>query len=192
MMDAIRQWLLAMITAAICLAVLDAMTAKGAVKQIGNVTGGLVMFLVLLQPLQLWDADMLEVTFTDFQAQIDEEIEDYTQFYDRQLAQVIEGETAAYISEKAAAIGLTCCVEVTTKLHDSVPIPHSVQINVLQNNTLAVWIEQELGIPQSRQFWEEDSDESYQNGNFDTALEEIPTRTADPVSGSGTDDTAQR
>ena len=158
MMDAIRQWLLAIITAAICLAVLDAMTATGAVKRIGKVAGGLVMFLVVLQPLCRLDPEALAIKYAAYHGQIEEEMGDYAQVYQQQLAIVIEEDTAAYISEKAASFGLSCRVTVTTKVSNGVPIPESVQINVPRNETLALWIERELGIAQSRQSWEVDSE----------------------------------
>ena len=163
MIDMIRQWLLAIITAAICLSVLDAMTAKGTVKRIGKVAGGLVMFLVLLQPLQSLNPGELEVKYAAYQVRMDEEIEDYTQTYRQQLALVIAQDTAAYISEKAASFGLECCAEVSTKMQDGVPVPSGARMNVTKNEALALWMEQELGIAQSLQIWEVDGDESHQN-----------------------------
>ena len=159
----IRHWLLAIITAAICLAVLDAMTAKGAVKRVGKAAGGLVMFLVLLQPLQSLDPEEMKVKYATYQVQLNEEIEDYTQTYRQQLALVIAEDTAAYISEKAAAFGLSCCAEVSTQMQNGVPVPIGARINIAKNEALALWMEQELGIAQSLQFWEVDGDESHQN-----------------------------
>lgn len=192
MIDTIRQWLLAIITAAICLAVLDAMTAKGAAKRIGKAAGGLVMFLVLLQPLHRLDLTALEGKYADYQVQLDEEIGDYTQLYRQQLALVIEEDTAAYISEKAASFGLACRAEVTTQIQDGVPVPHSVRMSVPRNETLAQWMERELGIPQDRQYWEVDGDESHQSGIAEADLEEIPAGAADPAGGTDADAAARR
>lgn len=61
--------------------------------------------------------------------------------------------TAAYISEKAAQLGLSCHPRVEVTWRDGVPYPGSVTLDMLENRALSAILEEDLGIPPSEQHW---------------------------------------
>lgn len=154
MISVMKEWLLGVIAAAVCLSILDAMVPKGAMKGIAKVTGGLAMFLVLLRPWTYLDVRDWDWRYQEYQQQIDGQIDLYRQDYLQQMESIIERETGAYISEKAEQMGIACRVDVETEVENGVPVPASVRIDSQKNNVLADWIETELGISQTKQYWE--------------------------------------
>ena len=67
-----------------------------------------------------------------------------------------EGPTAAYISDKANTLGLVVTAKVRAESGDGgVPVPWSAELVGPRSEALAVYIEDELGIPRGRQTWNE-------------------------------------
>ena len=58
-MEVLRTWVLAVTAAALVIAVADALMPQGTVKQVGKLTGGLILVLVLLQPVAGLDYQIL-------------------------------------------------------------------------------------------------------------------------------------
>ena len=71
-----------------------------------------------------------------------------------ELAAIIERETAAYISDKGAALGVNCHAVVETELRSGVPYPCAVTLDVERNETLAACIAADLGIGKEAQVWQ--------------------------------------
>ena len=71
-----------------------------------------------------------------------------------ELAAIIERETAAYISDKGAALGVTCHAEVETELRSGVPYPCAVTLDVERDEALAACIAADLGISEEKQTWQ--------------------------------------
>jgi len=155
MMEWLKSWLLGIVAASICLSLLYTLAPKGAVRTIARVSGGLVLFLVMIQPLTGLDAEALRVRYVTYQEQIDAQIEAYRADYYAQLERRIEEDTGAYISEKAAQMGMVCDVDVVTELRDGVPLPAEVILNIPEDQVLSVWITQEVGIDAKHQYWKE-------------------------------------
>lgn len=156
MINVIKEWLLGVIAAAICLAILDAMMPKGAMKGIAKVTGGLAMFLVLLRPWTHLGLGDLNWRYQEYQQQIDGQIDMYREDYLQQMESIIESETGAYISKKAEQMGIACSAVVETAVENGVPVPTTVRMDIQKNDVLADWIEKELGISRVEQYWEDE------------------------------------
>ena len=71
-----------------------------------------------------------------------------------ELAAIIEQRTAAYISDKGAALGVTCHAEVETELRSGVPYPCAVTLDVERDEALAACIAADLGISEEKQTWQ--------------------------------------
>ena len=155
MMEWLKNWLLGIVAASICLSLLYTLAPKGAVRTIARVSGGLVLFLVMIQPLTGLDTEELRVRYVTYQEQIDAQIEAYRADYYAQLERRIEEDTGAYISEKAAQMGMVCDVDVVTELRDGVPLPAEVILDIPEDQVLSVWITQEVGIDAKHQYWKE-------------------------------------
>ena len=93
-MEAVRGWITGVTAVAALLFLVKPLAPKGAVGRVAEFTGGLLLLLALLQPLEALTGDW-DMELGDLQAQIkerQEELEDYK-------AAVIAEETAAYRSD---------------------------------------------------------------------------------------------
>lgn len=152
-MEWFRSWLLGIISASLLLAILDALIPKGAVRSITHFTGGLALILVILQPFLQIDTDSWRQQYSDYDLQIEEQLTIYEESRQAELRTIIETQTAAYISDKGLAKGVTCHPKVTTQLRDSLPYPYEVILDTEWNAALSDDIAQELDIPSDRQHW---------------------------------------
>ena len=147
MMDGIRQWLLGVLAAAMALSLLYALLPKGAVRGAARATGGLILLLVVL------GLSDLALRYEDLSRDMERQAEAYRQEGQAQLELGIQQRTAAYISEKAAQLGLSCRPRVETAWRDGVPYPSGVTLDIAENQALAEVLTDELGIPPSQQHW---------------------------------------
>ena len=153
-MDWFRSWLLGVMSAALILALIYALVPKGTIRTIAQFTGGLVLILVILQPLLQLDPGSWKLQYREYETQIDEQIEAYREDHQEELRAIIEKETAAYISDKGLALGIKCHPVVTAKLRDNVPYPTEVTLDTDWNEALSRYITQELDIPAENQHWQ--------------------------------------
>ena len=143
MMDGIRQWLLGILAAAMGLSLLYALLPKGAVRAAAKATGGLILLLAVLGPAA--GLDLSDLT--------EQQAETYRREGQAQLELGIRQRTAAYISEKAAQLGLSCHPRVEVTWRGGVPYPGSVTLDMAENRALSAILEEDLGIPPSEQHW---------------------------------------
>ena len=155
MMDGIRQWLLGVLAAAMALSLLYALLPKGAVRGAARATGGLILLLVVLGPLAGLDLSDLALRYEDLSRDMERQAEAYRQEGQAQLELGIQQRTAAYISEKAAQLGLSCQPEVICQLRDGVPFPVEVVLDIPEDSGLAQLIADDLGIDRAHQHWRE-------------------------------------
>lgn len=154
MINGLREWLLTMIAAAIIWAILETVLPKSAAGAVTRAGGGLVMLLVLLQPLMTLIPQRAEWKYENYLHQIEEKIEEYRAEGEAQMADIIQQETGAYISEKAAEMGISCHARVETAVRDGVPYPYRVVLDTKWNEELSFWLERELDIAAEQQSWE--------------------------------------
>ena len=89
---------------------------------------------------------------------IEERQEELASAGNAELKALIESQTAAYISDKANALGLEVTVRVEAEAGaDGIPVPAAADIQGARSEELASYMEQELGIPRERQSWHEES-----------------------------------
>ena len=154
MIGAVREWLSAVVAVAMLLTVAQALTPEGTIRKIASFTGGLILLVTLLQPVLGADLSRLDLNLDTYgQAIQKRELEEAGSV---ELTERIETQTAAYISDKADALGLTVTVRVETQPGASgVPVPWSAEVTGPRSEALAAYIEEELGIPRGRQIWHE-------------------------------------
>jgi stage III sporulation protein AF len=100
MIEGLRIWLLGVIAAAFVTAILDGLLPKTAAGTIGKVAGGLILLLALLRPVGGVEAGRLSGLYDGYASEIDKQIEVYRHSNQTEMAEIIEQETAAYISKK--------------------------------------------------------------------------------------------
>ena len=130
MVEILRGWLLGLVAAALILTVLRALVPKGSIRPVARVTAGLVLLLVLLRPLAGLGGGSLRVRYDELEREITARIEDYQTLHENELESIIADSTAAYISEQAAHLGLTCRAEVRCEVRDGTPQPASAAMDI--------------------------------------------------------------
>lgn len=154
MVEILRGWLLGLVAAALILTVLRSLVPKGSIRPVARVTAGLVLLLVLLRPLAGLGGGSLRVRYDELEREITARIEDYQTLHENELESIIADSTAAYISEQAAHLGLTCRAEVRCEVRDGTPQPASAAMDISYDARLAAAIADDLGIPAEKQSWQ--------------------------------------
>ena len=160
-MELLRNWILGITAASLGIAVADALMPVGTVKRVGKLTGGLILVLVLLQPLTRLDyQDLYDRVASLSTGALAREI--LTEETAARLEEGIEEELAAYIAEKGAALGYPCTARVDcTPDETGVPIPVGVTVTGAftpdQKEALRETITRDLGIaPEDQQYISEE------------------------------------
>jgi stage III sporulation protein AF len=155
MTDFLRTWLLGITAAALLIAAADSLTPAGTVKKIGKLIGGLVLVLAVIAPLSSLDAEMLSQNLTEYRAESGAYGEAIDEANGRLLKAIIEEKTAAYIEEKADALGIVCRATVKTRMGEGeYPYPYEAEITgdltKAEKETLKAFLERDLAISAER------------------------------------------
>lgn len=156
-MSDIRTWLVGLFAAAAVVSVLYSLIPRGKLLVIARCSGGLVLLLALLRPVLHWDGPIWENSFRRWQDEMETASLEMQGAGENRLSSLIADKTAAYIQEKAEAMGLTCHPTVSTSLRQWVPFPDRVWLDIPFHGALSDCIANDLDIPQDRQIWQEDS-----------------------------------
>lgn len=155
MMEMLQGWLLGLTAAALAVSLLAAMLPKGeTIRRIAGLAGGLILLLAVVQPLLRVRWEELTWRYETYQREMDRQTEAYQAAYADSLSGDIADRTAAYISEKAASLGIDCRVQVEVRTEDGLPLPYGASLDVERDQVLSDYMAQELGIPASRQSWQ--------------------------------------
>ena len=155
-MEGLRQWLLGIVFTAFAAGLARQLAPEGREQAAVRLAGGLLMLLAVLGPLAGGDWGDLALPAGAFQAS--EAAEDYEAQRTAALGAVIAEKTAAYIWDKADALGVSCTVEVTVAPGESgILLPDTVILTGPYSETLAALIQEEVGIPADKQIWREES-----------------------------------
>ena len=158
MMEVLRTWLFGLTAVSLLLALAEALVSQEGIRRVLRLAGGVLMIVVLLQPVVQIDLEDLSLSLEAYQQEVETLTEEYAQQQETQLSAGIEAELASYIWDKAQALGLDCQVSVTVETGaDGVPAPRSVDITGEYSEALSEIIEKDLGVPREQQNWQEAS-----------------------------------
>ena len=156
MMEAVRVWLTSVVLVSVLLSAAQSLIPPGTVRKAAGFTGGLILLLVLLQPVLEADLDRLALDFSDYQTAVEERQAELADTQTEAMASIIAEQTEAYILDKAGELGAEVTVRVETRTgEDGVPVPWSAELTGARSEALASALETELGIPAERQVWHE-------------------------------------
>ncbi|MBQ2782398.1 MAG: hypothetical protein IJE94_04305 [Oscillospiraceae bacterium] len=150
-----RTWLFGIVAASMALSILYALLPKGAILTAAKCAGSLILILVMLRPLVTLRVEDLAVPYDVWEERTAEQTEQLTQDNLSSMEALIEEECSAYISEKAAQLGVTVKAEVLCEVRDGVPFPAEVTLDIPYNEMLSDTIAADLDIPYERQHWQE-------------------------------------
>ena len=156
MIGALREWLTSIVVVALLLSVAQMLVPEGSIRRVASFVGGLILLAVLLRPVLGADLERLRLDLGGYEQELQDAREELSAAGDMALSERIEERTAAYISDKADALGLEVTVRVETDLgDDGVPVPSAAEVTGPWSEELASYMEKELGIPRERQVWHE-------------------------------------
>lgn len=152
MVETLREWVTAVVAAAVLVSAAERLTPKGTIRRITAFIGGLVLLLVLLRPVTELRPGRVELERRSYETAIARKTEELRRENSETLTQGIAREAEAYISDKAAALGQEVHPSVTTAAGiDGLPVPWRAELDCAPSPELAVMLEQDLGIPKERQ-----------------------------------------
>ena len=157
MIAGVRSWLTSITAVTLMLTVVQTLVPEGTLRKITGFTGGLLLLAALLQPVLRTDLGGLRLDLSGYGGAIEERWAELYTAGKEELAAIIAERTAAYISDKADALGLEVAARVETEpgADGEAPLPASVDLTGPYSRELADWIAVELGIPAERQVWHE-------------------------------------
>lgn len=162
MMEFIRNWLLGVTGAAFLVALAECMMPKGSAKKIGCLTGSLILFLAIVRPVLSLDLHNLANWIATYRSEFEQYEQELEQENQNLLEEIIAEQSAAYIVEKAADMGITCQAEVSCREGaDGLQIPSQViitgQLDTDDINQIARMIERDFAIPREDQIYQEEN-----------------------------------
>lgn len=154
MIEAMRNWLMAVIAASFLIAAAQSLVPEGTMRKLAGFVGGLALLVTLIRPLMGAGAGVMELRYDDYAEEIRQRQEELQAGGADSMAALIAEKTETYILDKAAALGVSCTVEVLTEPGpEGVPVPSGAVLRGQRSEALATYMEQELGIPKERQVY---------------------------------------
>lgn len=152
MMEGLRQWIISLTALCMLLALARVLVPSGTMGRVAAFVGGLVLLAALARPLS--ELGAVRLALPDYAGEIERLQRQLEEENEAALAEGIAERTEAYISDKAASMGLAGACRVETRAgEDGIPLPWSVELEMPRSAELAAWIEEELDIPSERQVW---------------------------------------
>ena len=156
MIGALREWLTSIVVVTLLLSVAQMLVPEGSIRRVASFAGGLILLVALLRPVLGADLERLRLDLDGYERELQNAREELSSAGDTEVAERIAERTAAYISDKADALGLVVTVRVETDTgDDGVPVPAAAEVTGPRSEELASYMENELGIPRERQVWHE-------------------------------------
>lgn len=154
MMVAVREWITGIVAVTLLLSVAQTLIPQGSMRKVASFIGGLILLLSLLQPVLQVDVEDLQPDFEGYRASVAQQRKELEADSREELGKLIEEKAGAYISDKAAELGLQVTVEVTARPNeDGTMVPDAAEVTGPPVEELADYMEQELGISRERQVW---------------------------------------
>ena len=158
MLELIRQWLLGITAAAMLVALAEALCPDGNIRGILRLTGGLVLLAAVLNPLLKLDTEALGRALAEYKLDLSAYSTELEEENETLMKDIIEEQSAAYIQDKAAGLGITCLAAVEAEGGGDWPVPTAVTITgaltAEQREALTRAIEADFDIPAERQTYE--------------------------------------
>lgn len=144
MIENVKNWLSAIVAAAMLISVAQSLAPKGAFQRIARLSGSLVLAVVMLRPALHIPVGELLPEWEGLRQETAQLEQTYKSENQQVMAAVIEEKAASYIKDKADELGLTCTAQVKTQ--GSPPQPSAVILQGESSPELESYIRRELGV----------------------------------------------
>ena len=155
-MRVVGEYIISVCGVALLCAMIAPFIKKGISAGMVKLMTGVLLLLAVLQPLFGISLPIFGDMTMDFQADAQATVNDGKEQTQQELAEIIKDRTAAYILQKADAMGLQLTVEVGVSA-DPIPVPETVTIIGVAapyaRQQLQDMIRRDLGIIKENQIW---------------------------------------
>ena len=155
-MEALRQYVVSVVAAAIICGIVTGFLSKGNAGQIIKLICGLFLAFTVIRPIAKIDITDLSNFSLSFSKEAAEAVALGENLSRESIAEIIKEETEAYILDKAAALNAAPEVEVTVSDEEPI-IPIAARISGERSpyakQQLQRVLEEELGISKENQLW---------------------------------------
>lgn len=153
MIEAVREWIQSIVMVAMLLSVGQAMIPEGQIRKIFSFTGGLVLIVVLMQPVLGLEVGVLMEPLEEYEQQVSAQTEEIEKTVRAEQEAIIEQKLEAYISDKTDTLEEGGTVRIRAETAEDGTVILSAELVGQPSESLAEYLEQELGIPRERQVW---------------------------------------
>lgn len=154
MMEELKRWIMGVVCTAFAISLASGLVPKGKEERLVRFVGSLILLLVMFSPFTVIMGQT--ISLPDLASEQSGTAQHYREVHRMQLQSIIEENTAAYIWDKARSMELECAVHVqAAQQQNGVILPWFVTVDHAYHPALSAWIEEETGIPPSRQNWQE-------------------------------------
>ena len=153
MIEAVREWIQSIVMVAMLLSVGQAMIPEGQIRKIFSFTGGLVLIVVLIQPVLGLEVGVLMEPLEEYEQQVSAQTEEIEKTVRAEQEAIIEQNLEAYISDKTDTLEEGGTVRIRAETAEDGTVILSAELVGQPSESLAEYLEQELGIPRERQVW---------------------------------------
>ena len=161
MVEFLGKWLMGVTCAAMILALAEGLSPAGGPKRAARLAGGLLLLLAVVKPLISLDGSALTRAMTEYRLDAEYSAQALEEENKTLMMDIIEAQSAAYIQDKAAALGITCTVQVEADEAAEYPIPAISKVVTItgelsreEREALTEQIEADFAIPADRQYYE--------------------------------------
>ena len=153
----VREWLLALTCAALAASLAQALAPEGAPRRICRLAGGLVLLLAAVGPVVGLEEGDLSALTENWRSRGELAVQSMEEENDLLYQAIIETRAAAYIVDKAEALGVSCQAQVTCRSQgeQALPLPWEARVtgelSQSQRQAISQLLEADLGIPPERQ-----------------------------------------
>ncbi|MCC8182017.1 MAG: stage III sporulation protein AF [Clostridiales bacterium] len=122
-MELLKEWLLGVLAVSFLTAAAQIIMPDGAVKQVGRLACGLILFLAIIRPLLGMDYGSLSQVIRDYQEELSAQQETLEKTGKELTGDIIAEETDAYIQDMTEELGLDCQIAVEWSWEGETPAP---------------------------------------------------------------------
>lgn len=127
MMEAVRQYIISLISASVVCAILKGILSKGATSKIVDALCGIFLLFTLLDPIKEMDLPDNAESFRWDKHTVQEAIDKGEEMTQNALADIISSKIASYVEEKADALGAEVRAEVLLTAEE-IPAPFGIEL----------------------------------------------------------------
>lgn len=153
-MEALRQYVLSVVVAALICGILSGLVQNGPAKDTVRLLCGLFLTITVLKPLTGWDTDHLMDISQTISLETSAVVTEGERLASKAVGDIIKEETEAYILDKASELNVELTVSAILN-RENIPVAAEIEgdVSPFARRRLTQVMETDLGITKENQQW---------------------------------------